>query len=438
MSKPRDRDTLELERTTSRALQPGVFVGYRHMAAFVGDLEEVRQSIASLVDDGEPTRAVELLETMIGACYEKSEEIDDSGGDFGMFVAGLFCDWIRARQATGAEPDDTAETLLSWMESDDYGYCNRLEGEAVKVLDRRGLAAFQRAVQNRFEGREEGSYESRRMTEILKTIQVKRRNVDGYVALCGGAPDPRDCEVVAEICLKRRRTEEALAWAERGLELAKKRPHSAWGLPDLKRKILTKLGRTKEALDSAWEHYRKAPSVYSYKDLMSLAPSEERADWHAKALVVLDEAPLFARIEVLRKTNELERLAALVDGASRRALMSLSHYATEPAADALLKKHPLVSAKLDAVLGLRILEAKKAKYYGAALEHFQRARETLVEADQEDTWRKLVAEVRKAHHRKHGFMPGFERLAMGGTLTPEPSLLDRARSRWITRCRSVR
>jgi hypothetical protein len=154
MSKPRDLDTLELERAIESALRPGVFVGYRHMADFVGNLEEVRQSIGLLVEDGEPAQAADLLETLIAACYERSEEIDDSGGDFGMFVAGLFRDWIGARRAAGAEPDETADTLLSWMESDDYGYCEGLESQAVNLLDRPGLAAFERVVQRQFGGNE--------------------------------------------------------------------------------------------------------------------------------------------------------------------------------------------------------------------------------------------------------------------------------------------
>ncbi len=46
---------------------------------------------------------------------EKAEEIDDSSGGLGQFVDDLFRGWIIARQAAGADPDETATRLLGWM-----------------------------------------------------------------------------------------------------------------------------------------------------------------------------------------------------------------------------------------------------------------------------------------------------------------------------------
>lgn len=45
-------------------------------------------------------------------------------------------------------------------------------------------------------------------------------------------------------------------------------------------------------------------------------------------------------------------------------------------------------------------------------------------------WKTLVTEVRETHGRKSGFMPGFERLVEGRTLTSTPSFLERARKKW--------
>lgn len=142
----------ELEQDVQQVLAPGVFVGYRDSWVFVEDVETVRGKIAPLIRTGEAERAVVLLETFIAGCYEKSEEIDDSSGSFGQLVEQLFYDWVRARQAAHAEPDETAETLLSWMEDDDYGYCHRLEEGATKVFNKAGLAAFERAVRSRMAG----------------------------------------------------------------------------------------------------------------------------------------------------------------------------------------------------------------------------------------------------------------------------------------------
>jgi tetratricopeptide (TPR) repeat protein len=426
----------ELERTIENALAPGVFVGYRDRWDFVEGVEAVRAKVAALMEMGEAEarRAVALLETFIAGCYEKSEEIDDSGGSFGQLVGDLFCDWIRARQAAGADPADTARMLLSWMENDNYGYCHRLEKEAVKVIDRAGLVAFERAVRERpsEEGRE--VYAQRRKVEILKVIHEARRNVGAYAALCEaeGGLAPADCEALAKMCLERRRPGDALAWVERGLELEKagrfpNRP--SWGLPRLEREILKKLGRSGEALASAWEHYQRAPSVFSYQDLMKFVAKGERAEWHAKALAALDEADLSQRIELLLKTREWTRLAEAIDAASREDLVEVSHYTIEPAAKRLEKSHPLLAAKLYVAMALRILEAKKSKYYEAALGNLEKARKLLLREGQASVWEALAAEIRSEHRRKTGFMPGFERVEEGRSLR-EPSFAERARRRW--------
>ena len=95
----------------------------------------------------------------------------------------------------------------------------------------------------------------------------------------------------------------------------------------------------------------------------------------------------------------------------------------------LARSHPLPSAKLRLAMGLRIVQAGKSKYYGAALGHFEKARAVLLKEGKAGEWRKVVGEIRRKHSRKSGFMPGFERLVEGGT-TREPSFLAQARKRW--------
>jgi hypothetical protein len=424
----------ELEQAIEDALAPGAFIGYRDSRSFVDDVEAVRARIVPLIKKREAGRAVALLETFIAGCYEKSEEIDDSSGRFGQLVEGLFCDWLGARQAAKADPAETAGMLLSWIENDDYGYCHGLEQEAVEALDPAGLAAFEQAVREWAGAAGKEPYAHRRKVEIKKAIHGARRDVDAYAALCETERDlaPADCETLAKMCLARRRPQDALAWVERGLKLEKQDRwpnRRARNLPDLRRDILKKLGRRGDALASAWDDYRRAPSVYAYDDLMKLVPKADRAAWHAKALRVLDGADLSSRIDLLVKTKEWERLAAGIEAASRGQLVALSHYTTEPAAKRLEKSHPLLAAKLHVAMALRILEAKKSKYYDAALANLEKTRKLMLKHGRGDAWEALAGEIRASHRRKSGFMPAFERLAEGRTEKP-PSFRDRARKRW--------
>jgi hypothetical protein len=39
-----------------------------------------------------------LYESFLAGRYEKADELDDSGGNFGQFVHSLYIAWLKARQ----------------------------------------------------------------------------------------------------------------------------------------------------------------------------------------------------------------------------------------------------------------------------------------------------------------------------------------------------
>ena len=82
---------------------------------------------------------------------------------------------------------------------------------------------------------------------------------------------------------------------------------------------------------------------------------------------------------------------------------------------------------------MRILKAKKSKYYDAALSNFEDAHRCYERSGLDTSGRHSSLDVRRAHHRKAGFMADFERLAAGHGPSAAPSFLERARSRWAPR-----
>jgi tetratricopeptide (TPR) repeat protein len=425
-----------LEPAIEIALRPGEFIDYRAEWDFISKLREIAAQIDQLARTN-PERAVRLHESFLAGCYEKADGIDDSNGSFGTFVESLYISWLKARQAAGADPDKTASQLLDRMENDPYGFAYQLEREAVKVLNKNGLAAFERTVRTRFEAKESTEQARHRWGEVLHAIYFQQQDVRAYVALCEQtALAGQDCLAVAAMHKARRKPEEALAWVERGLLLDKKQPYGSMaghGLAKLKRELLIKLGRQGEALEEAWAEFQESPNRYSYEELMGFVPKAERAIWHTKAMDAAERGDLGPFIELLLETKETERLVRCVQDASDNALEGLSHYVTEPAAQSLAEAHPEVAAKVFRALGMRILKAKKSKFYAAALSHFEDAKHCYGQARMDQQWDAVVAEVRQAHHRKMGFMPGFERLVAGQGPSQEPSFLDRARSRWLPR-----
>ncbi len=434
-----------LEGDIEAALDPGNFVGDRACFSFVSDLEVVEEEVAKLVET-DPVRAAALYEAFLAGCYEKADELDDSSGSFGTFVGGLFCGWTRARQAADKSREETAGRLLGWMADDPYGFCFGLERDLAAVLDRAGLAALVKQVRERFDAHgwrgEEASrrgedYARHRWAEVLRALHLAQKDVGAYLALAEEtALTAQDCHAVANMLLARRKPEEALSWAERGIKIQATAPRDSLAghdLADLRRRLLRRLGRGQEALESAWAEYHEHPSVYSYRNLMKFVTKPDRAAWHEKAIEAAAGTDLYSLIGLLLETKEIERLAELVARSADDALEQVSHYMLEPAARKLEKTDVAAVARLWRAMGMRIVKAGKSKYYEAALRNFERAKRCYVKAGLEADWAAVVSQVRADHHRKYGFMPGFEQLVNGSGPGQEPPFLERAKARWIAR-----
>lgn len=431
-----------LEHEIQSALNPGAFIPDRACFSFVSDLDEVAAGIGRIAET-DPARAIALYETFLAGCHEKAEEVDDSSGSFGQFVGEIFCGWIKARRAAHADPGETATRLLAWMDDDPYGFCHGLEKDAAKAFDKAGLAAFEKQIRARFDAaapatdgsfRDRTEYLRRRWGEALRTVYREQKNVGAYVSLAEATGlTAEDCHAVATLLVTRRKPEEALGWVERGVILDKKTQHGSVAghdLAKLKREVLTKLGRGREALEAAWADFRKHPSKYSYGDLMKLVPRIERSRWHEKAIEAAKGADLHSLIELLLETREPERLVDLVRRSKDAALERVGHYITEPAAKKLEKSHPDLAARLWRAQAMRIVNTKKSKYYAAALSNFERAMRCYEKAGLTAEWEKIVSQVRAEHHRKTGLMSGFEDLVAGSGPSARPSFLERARARW--------
>ena len=126
-------------------------------------------------------------------------------------------------------------------------------------------------------------------------------------------------------------------------------------------------------------------------------------------------------------------MADLVCGASDEALEHVTHYATEPAARKLEKSHSGLAARLWRAQGMRIVDAKKSKYYDAALNNFERARDCYVRAGLAAEWERTVRQVIAAHFRKSSFVGEFQKLAAGEKRGERPSFLTDAKQRWRER-----
>jgi hypothetical protein len=318
----------------------------------------------------------------------------------------------------------------------------------VKVLDRAGLEAFESEVRARFDkecaamrerkpASPNPNYARDGWCRMLKAVYSQRRNVAKYIELTLETElTQADCEAIAAMFQARSKPNDALAWVERGLAIEKPNASgrgAGYKLSEMRRALLVKLNRGGEALDSAWAEFQAHPGKFTYEELVRYVPKAARGAWHEKAMDAAEQGDLDSVIELWLAAKEIGRLAERLDRTSDAELESLSHYATEPAAERLAKTHPGVAAKVFRALCIRVVDAGKSKYYAAALSNLEKAKNCYLRAGLDAQWQALIAEIRREHRRKSSFMPGFERIALGTRASKEPSFLDRARGNWASR-----
>ena len=421
-----------IESAIENSLRPGEYIDDDYCWSFVSDLEKVKDIIENIVNR-EPARAIDLMEIFMAACYEKAEEIDDSSGSFGEFVEALFCSWVNARQKADFEAKETVDRLLAWMDDDDYGFTYYLERKVSGFLNKEGLKEYAAAIRSRYDAKGAKDHHRRQWGETLKSIYAAGGDLKSYISICHEtALLPVDCEILAGMLLSSGKPGEALKWVEKGLEIqssAKVYRGSSHKLEPMKRDILTRLGRPEEALADAWQEFYNSPDEFTHEELLKHIPKEQRIKYHNRILEVISCAELEPAITLLLKLNEKKVLAERLRKISVSSLESLSHYTTEPGAKMLAEAYPDVAAKLYQAMGLRIVNAKKSKYYRAAISNFEQARHCYEKAGLESAWLELVEDVRNRHSRKYGFMPGFEQVVEGKGPGTKPSFMELAKKR---------
>ena len=163
---------------------------------------------------------------------------------------------------------------------------------------------------------------------------------------------------------------------------------------------------------------------------MKYISKKDRKHWHNRAIEEVKKASLPKTLELCTKTKEWEILAECIDACRHEDLESISHYTTEKAAQELERTNPIEAAKIYRAMGMRIVKAKKSKYYGAALGHFLKTKKLYLDNDRRDEWLSVVEIVRRDHYRQYSLMGGFEELVSGNYPESPESFEERTRKRW--------
>lgn len=377
-----------------------------------------------------------IFDIFIAGCFEKSEEVDDSGDDLGSFLNDLVCSWTKCCEAAGISGDEYLKKLKRWMDVDNIGYFYDLECTIIPALGKKYQKALEENLRSRLDDvtqvssqLEKSHFGGGTILETLKKLYSTTENIPALISLCEQyGLEEKDCLDLANTFYNRSDFNCALEWADKGLKL-KKDNLGKYELKDLRRKILKASGQDEQAIIEAWTDFEKSPSIFYFKLVLQFSPENRHDELKAKALPFFDRCKFEDKAVAFYELNEVDRLASCISQEKDRALHSIFYETAILMAQTLSKVYPKQAARIYIAKALDILDKKRSKAYHHAHHYLQSAKTLLEQCGEAGMWSGLVESIRETHRLKPAFMPGFEKIVAGQGAPREPTFKERIAKR---------
>ena len=436
-----DRDGVDVDAfrdAIDRAVDPGGFITYAEAYDYSRSLEESIGSLRALLDQGHSVEVVELVEHCAAAIERAVEMVDDSDGQMGGVLDDVQRLHLEACERADFEPVGLAERIFALMMATDhelfydaaedyahllgeqggrrYAELVRAEWERLPVLrptDGRGAmrtGSFLMVGEELSERR--GSF---RLTHAMELLAERSGEVEEMVAVLS-----RDLSLpykflrVAEVYAGAGRDDEALEWAERGIEAFPERPDSR--LVSFLVEAYRQWDEHERAAELIWTLFADRPGLDSYRDLK---PYAERAgrweETRERALVLIrgglagGEQGLGAHAwQAHRDATELVRIH-LWEGDAGAALRAARAGGCRwdiwlALADALAPDDPWEAMIICRDQVEPTIEGKTKAAYRAATDLLAKVRDLMVRTGDGDEFPAFLAEIREAHKRKRNLI----------------------------------
>ncbi len=268
------------EKAFQRAIDDAVrirgFIDWREVGTYAGNIDQVADSLAELLQPDSAAMLVGLAEYVIVKIENAMEQVDDSNGEIGGIVCRL--GELHLKACTLAKPDPVAlaERLFRFETTLPFGLCSFDAATYQTPLGKKGLQRYRelaevewQKIKPRVDDKGYDAYRSA-ITRIMERLAEVRGDVDELVAI-----KAKDLSAshrylgIAEILAKAKRHDEALGWAERGLKAFPDRPHN--DLRDFLVAAYLKRKRNDEALQLTWIQFEERPSLEPYKKVYEVA-----------------------------------------------------------------------------------------------------------------------------------------------------------------------
>lgn len=283
-------------RAIDDAVQIRGFIDWREVGTYAGNIDQVVESLAELLQPDSAAMLIELAEYAIEKVENALEQVDDSNGEIGDTIYRLGELHIKACTMAKPDPAALAERLFRFETTLPFGLCSFDAVTYRTPLGQKGLQRYRELAEAEWQKikprADDKGFDVHRsaITRVMERLAEASGDIDELVAI--KAKDLSSSYRylgIAEILAKAKRHDEALSWAERGLKAFPDRPHD--DLRDFLVAAYLKRKRNDEALQLTRIQFEERPGLEPYKKLHEVAG--KLGIWPAqreRALAWLDQA----------------------------------------------------------------------------------------------------------------------------------------------------
>ena len=400
------------------------FVAYDEAHGWAEGVNDVIDAVEDLCDAGHHDAAARLAEHAHRRADKSMEYVDDSDGWLSGFSERLLDLHLRACEAGAPDPVELAERLVKLELTSELDGFHRSAAAHAEVLGESGLAAFRARLEPHLQriakatdGWSAGSFAVR---QALVGWALGTGDPDKLIeAHRHGRMLSDDVLEIAQALDRAGRSDEAVAWARRGIADWGDRPGQVAELREFLARKLRGRGDEQAAVELFWQAFVSGPSLSAYRRLLS---EDDAVDWLSRcrdqlrsgldsasrpdALKQATPAAVFgtlppavpgaavALVEILLFEGKAGAAWEVAQAYGCRAQMWLT------LARAREKTHPTEAIAVYEPVALAIIDRKKADQYQSAVDLMVRIRRLADSAGEPDRFLSLLERVRTEHRAK--------------------------------------
>lgn len=407
-----------------RAIETDSYIEYEHVWDYVSGVYDVTESLNELLDSGFAAEARSLVEYALDRLAESMNLVDDSSGNVGGAWQTLNKLHVQATLQAPGDPIDLAEWLFQREIARDWDI-DTVWQDYLPALGMDGEAHFRRVVEDAWlkipvlKPGQSDSGKRYRMTNLMRSLLAKD-DFAGLIALeMRDLSSPYRYLHIAELCSQHGDADDAVRWAEDGIEHSVDKSDSR--LVEFLATQYIALERFPDAYQILWKWFKEKPDLQSYQRLHDLAT--DRGDWGAWRARCWDILNEDARRKQSERLKSQQRFAASYD---RSLFVSILLWEQRPeeawqeaqaggcSLDLWLKlaetretSHPEDAVRIYRDQVMRQLQTASSNY-NAPVQTLQKIRRVLRQAGQEEQLTVLIRQFRAQYKLKRNFIKALD------------------------------